>query len=99
MCIDVPHWQCPLKRIMTSEHEYVTAFPKMMVQLIVETVVFIVVNLVIGQLLSKLHIDQSRGFWKVKITKIILKDLSFKCAFLTICFVRKIIDTVLFKKM
>ena len=58
----------------------------MMVQLIVETVVFIVVNLVIGQLLSKLHIDQSRGFWKVKITKIILKDLSFKCAFLRICF-------------
>ena len=84
---------------MTSEHEYVTAFPKMMVQLIVETVVFIVVNLVIGQLLSKLHIDQSRGFWKVKITNIILKDLSFKCAFLTICFVRKVIDTVLFKKV
>ena len=51
---------------MTSEHEYVTAFPKMMVQLIVETVVFIVVNLVIGQLLSKLHIDQSGGVWKVK---------------------------------
>ena len=71
----------------------------MMVQLIVETVVFIVVNLVIGQLLSKLHIDQSRGFWKVKITKIILKDLSFKCAFLTSCFVRKIIETVLFQKM
>ena len=84
---------------MTSEHEYVTAFPKMMVQLIVETVVFIVVNLVIGQLLSKLHIDQSRGFWKVKITKIILKDLSFKCAFLTISFVRKIIDIFLFKRM
>ena len=74
---------------MTSEHEYVTAFPKMMVQLIVETVVFIVVNLVIGQLLSKLHIDQSRGFWKVKITKIILKDLSFKCAFFDNLFYEK----------
>ena len=49
-----------------TEHEYVTAFPKMMVQLIVETVVSIVVNSVIGQLLSKLHIDQSGGFWKVK---------------------------------
>ena len=38
----------------------------MMVQLIVETAVSIVVNSVIGQLLSKLDIDQSGGCWKVK---------------------------------